>query len=554
MKVYEAIADALAAESSGAVFGVMGDANLHVWATLLKDPRITIYTAMHEAAAVLMADAYARVSGKVGIATITCGPGVSHAATSIVAAARAQTPLVIFTGEAPSYGRQQIQALDQRRFAEACDAQFQPIYKSDNLAEDIRNAFFTAKVRKTPVLLNLPFEMITDELQWDWNYKLSADAMPRQASRPDDAAVEQLADLLARAERPVFIVGRGGMQAKHAIERLAERCGALLATSLLAKGLFYGNPNDLGIAGLFASAAGEKLLADADLVVGMGASLNFYTTEGGFLFPDAEVARIDIDAAPRGLGVVPGLYVQGDAGLVAEALSQALEQRQVRNPGYRTTATHEVLNAPVETPKPAGDGLDPRIMMRDLSNVLPDNVQVVTGLGHFWAFPILYMSLPAGGTMQFASSYASIGQGLPFAIGAQVAGGARPTLLIEGDGGLMQHLQELHSVSENKLSLVVLVFNDAGYGAEVHKLRKSGFDGAAATWTSPDFVSIARAVGGDGALVERQEDLAGAIAAGFKHGGLYLIDARISKTTLSDPYLKMHFGSPNIAPRLRPGA
>ena len=144
-----------------------------------------------------------------------------------------------------------------------------------------------------------------------------------------------------------------------------------------------------------------------------------------------------------------------------------------------------------------------------------------------------------------------MGQGLPLAIGIGAGNPGRPHVSIEGDGSMMFNLQELDTVCRYKMQMVLIVWNDAGFGAEVHKLHAKGFDQSLAQWESPDFVAIARAFGGDGVRIAKESDLPGAVTEGLRKGGLYLIDARVSPTTASDPYSKVHFGLENRAPLLR---
>jgi acetolactate synthase I/II/III large subunit len=296
MKVNEALADALAIEAEGPIFGLMGDANMPVWGALCKDDRTRMVWSRHDGAAILMADGYSKATGKMAVATVTCGPGLANAANAILTASRAGTPLVIFTGEyTADGGKGGLQALDQRQFARACEAEFRPLARLETLAEDIAEGCYTARTRNCPVILNMPQALWEAELKWGWDYKPSKQFVPAQDFAPPVQLIDAVADRLSRAQRPVIIAGRGAVLAgaREAIEQLGERTGALLATSLLAKGLFDGNPYDVGIAGSFSSATTEKLLAEADLVLGVGASLNFFTSEGGMLFPSAEVVRID---------------------------------------------------------------------------------------------------------------------------------------------------------------------------------------------------------------------------------------------------------------------
>jgi acetolactate synthase-1/2/3 large subunit len=309
--------------------------------------------------------------------------------------------------------------------------------------------------------------------------------------------------------------------------KLADRVGALLATSLQGKGYFAGHPWDIGIAGAFASAPSEQLLAEADFVLGVGAELGYYTTEGGLLFPSAEVARIDIKAMPEEIGVIPGLYVQADGRKAVAAINEALESRQVRKEGLRTAATRAVLDAPDHRFDAPKDGLDPRALARNLGAALPKGALFTVGAGHFFTW-------------------------IGVAIGTGAGNPKRQHIAVEGDGSLMFNIQELETIVRHKMQMVLIVWNDEGYGAEVHKLVAKGFNEKLAQWESPDFVALAKAFGGDGVLLKDPLEIGGAIAEGLRKGGLYLIDARVSPTTPTEPYAKVHFGRESHAPLLRP--
>src|ERR1700759_3016391 len=362
MKVYEAIAQSLIAEGMTDFFGLMGDGKMWLWGELSRNPSVKPYNARHEAMAVSMADGYARTTGKVGIALVTCGPGLTQCGTSLIAAYRGKTPIVLIAGEIEAGAKNRTQSMDQRRFAEASSARFHTITSIDNMAEEIAEAFYAARLYRGPVVLNLPMDLQEEDFDWDYEYRPSTQFLPTRMETPSPDQLAPVIEKLLAAERPVIIAGRGARaaNAKDEIIKLADRVGALLATSSQGKGYFAGHPWDIGIAGAFASAPSEQLLAEADFVLGVGAELGYYTTEGGLLFPSAEVARIDIKPAPEEIGVIPGLYVQGDARKAVATINEALESRQVRKEGLRTPATKAGLDAPdygFEAPK---DGLDPR--------------------------------------------------------------------------------------------------------------------------------------------------------------------------------------------------
>ena len=556
MKVYEAIADALVAEGVHDYFGLMGDGNMWLWNALSKKTGVSLISARHEAAAVSMADGYSRTTNKVGVSMVTCGPGLTQCGTVLMIAARNKSQMVLIAGEINPGSKNRTQSMDQKRFVEACSARFHTVTSIDNMAEEIAEAFYTTRVHRVPVVLNLNMNLQEQDFDWDFNYRPSTLFLPPRVETPSPDMLNAVVEKLVAAERPVIIAGKGAIaaDAKDEIIKLADRVGALLATSLQGKGYFAGNPWDVGISGAFASEPSERLLAEADFVLGVGAELGYYTTEGGLMFPSAEVARIDIKPMPDEIGVIPGLYVQGDARRAIAGLNEALEARQVRKEGFRNDATWAVLNEPAHRFEKPGDGLDPRASANYLTTALPKGALVTCGAGHFFSWPAMYMGLPEGGEIQFSYQFGAVGQGLPLAIGTGAGNPGRPHVAIEGDGSMMFHIQELDTVVRFGLQMVLIVWNDGGYAAEFYKLDAKKMARGQSVWDSPDFVAIAKAFGGDGVMISKESDLPAAVSAGLKQGGLYLIDLRVSPTTPSDPFQKVQFGIANRAPLLRPVA
>ena len=554
MKVFEALARALVAEECGPVFSLMGDANLALLSALARHPGQKIISARNEAGAVAMADGYSRATGRVGVATITCGPGLTQTGTSLVAASRNGSPIVIVTGDTPRHWPIKLQLLDQPRFVEACECRYRDVDSVKSLAADICEAFFAARTLSKPVVLSLRLDMLEDEVSDDWQYQpaRSFHGAPGTVS-PAGRAVQDLADELAGCERPVIIAGRGAVLAgaRGPTLSVAARVGALLGTTLLARGLFSGEDFDAGVIGGFAASASVELLAEADCVLAVGAELGHFTTMGNSLFPKARIARVDIAPLPWSSGMPPGLYVQGDARETMRLLDTELSRRDTRRDGYRTQATRALLARPVALPPRANDGVDPRRLMLRLSECLPSNAVVTSGVGHFWSFPSIYLDLPPGAEMRYSIQFGSVGQTLPIAIGQAVAEPEKLHICIEGDASLLMNIQEFDAAARHKLPLIVLVFNDGGLGAEVHKLNRKGLDASLAVFESPDFVVLARGFGGDGVVLHSEDDIGPAMEAGRKAGGLFVIDARISPTTISDPYLRSLFGKPAQSPLIQ---
>ncbi|HVA25763.1 MAG TPA: thiamine pyrophosphate-binding protein, partial [Chloroflexota bacterium] len=330
MKVYEALAQAFAAEGVTAIFGMMGDGNMYWMTALEKHPSIQVYEARFEGAALAMADGWARATGQPGVCAVTCGPGITQLGTSLLVARRANTPLVVFAGDSPSADEEYVQRMDQQAFAAGSEAGFVRLLAANQAYDAVRTAFYRARVEARPIVLDAPMDIQQQTFDVDEPYQPSTSLLPPTRVQPDADRLRQAVELVAQSQRPVIVAGRGAMLAgaKAAVLALGDRVGALLVTSLMAKNWLADAEWNAGISGLYATRAASELLTEADCVIGIGASLNHYTTEHGYMYPDARYVQIDIQPhlrmfAGRGADV----YLQADARSGAEALERALAQR-----------------------------------------------------------------------------------------------------------------------------------------------------------------------------------------------------------------------------------
>lgn len=552
MKVYQAIALALEAEGCDTIFGLMGDGNMWLWAELAESGKAVFHSARHENAAVNMADGYARATGKVGVATVTHGPGLSQVSTALMTANRNRTPLVLVVGEYSLSGNR-LQWFDQRAFALASGAKFVTLTHKTHVARDVAEAFYTARSQNCPVVLNLPIDIQEETLEAPWSYRPSSDFLPAIDATPSDDALLPLVDALARAERPLIVAGRGARVsgARAEIIELAERLGALLTTSLFTKDWFDGHRLNAGLAGGYCAAPTEHLMKQSDFVLAVGAQLGEFTTKGGTLIPNAKVARIDVKPAFEEIGQTPGSYVRGDARETISRINRMLEERQVRRTGYAGPETEAALRKePPAGPRPKA-GLDARNVMRHLSGHLPPRVQFTQGCGNFMATTIPYITLPTDSEFYCPVQFGAIGQSLSLAIGAAIGGPDRPHVLNDGDGSILMCMQELETVARLGIQMVVIISNDGGYGAEIHKLAARDYDPLLAQWPSPDFVGIARALGGDGVRLTKEDDIRDAVKAGLKKGGLYIVDIPLPADSVSDALNRGLHGGENVTPLFR---
>ena len=548
-QVSDVLAQAFAAEGVDILFTLMGDANMYWSAAMADNHGVRLIHARHEHCAAAMADGYARATGKVGVASVTCGPGYTQIMTALAMAARGNIPMVVFAGDAPVGASWYVQQIDQAPLALATGAAFIPIRTIGRALDCVREAFYVARIERRPVVLSVPLDLQKEPFPSRPDYTPSTDLMPRaQVIPPDPAAVDEVASMIASAERPVVIGGRGAIWsgARQALEAFAEESGALLATTLLAKGLFDGNPFAFDIAGGFSTDLGREFFAESDLVIGFGAGLGHYTTDGGHLYPKAKVVQVDIN--PRGLwqGLrTADLHIRADARATAEAVTRRLRERSIRRPGWRSNAVAARIAADLPDAKEFAvtpGTLDPRPVLRDIDDTVPKDWDVVVAGGHCFSFAMTHLKGRPGGKYHIPIDFGAIGSGLSAAIGVAVARGNDKVMLIDGDGSLYQHIQELETVRRHGLKLLICILNDGGYGAETHKFRSTGGDPNHATHGRGDIAAIARGFGLEAARVTEMGQFERLFRDYQQSSGSMLWDVHIDDLIPSRHFRRVHYG------------
>jgi thiamine pyrophosphate-dependent acetolactate synthase large subunit-like protein len=549
MKVSDMLATAFAAEGCEVLFTLMGDANMYWSEAMSRLPGMQVIHARHEHCAVAMADGYARAAGKVGVASTTCGPGFTQIMTALTIAARANVPLVVFAGDSPMTAPFYIQQIDMAPLAQGTGAHYIPVRSIDRVLDNVREAFHIAALESRPVVLSVPMDLQKQPYPYMADYTPSADVLPTpQRPMPDPALVDRLVGMIAEAEKPIIIAGRGAkLSGAHAaIAALAEASGALLATSLLGKGMFEGNPYALDIAGAYASDFSRECFAESDLVIGVGVGLGSYTTESGYLYPGAQTVQIDIN--PRGLwqGLrTADLHIRADARAGVEAVTAALKARGVARTGFRTAELARKIAEDQPDRKEfaiASGTVDPRKAMLELDAAVPKDWDVVIGGGHYFGIAMTHLRGRAAERYHVVSDFGAIGNGLPAAIGVAMARGDGKVLLIEGDGSLLMHIQELETIRRQGVRLLMAIINDGGYGAEIHKFRAGGLSPETVIHGRGDLAGVANGFGVRGATVNRLGGMAGMFREHLAANSAGLWDVHTDDTVVSRPYRRIHYG------------
>ncbi|MFC8089545.1 thiamine pyrophosphate-binding protein [Streptomyces sp. NPDC057301] len=530
MNVAEAVGRALCAAGVGQVFGVVGSGNFHVTNAMVA-AGARFVAARHEGGAATMADAYARTSGTVAAVSVHQGPGLTNAMTGITEAAKSRTPLVVLAAEVTE-PRSNFY-VDQEALARAVGAVMVRVTSAEEAVEQACAAVRLAVGERRTVLLSLPLPVQALEAP-DGALAQAAPPPQRAAVEPDADEVAALSRLLGQARRPVFVAGRGarGPGCREALESLAERHGALLATSAVTHGLFHGNPWSLGISGGFASPLAAELLQGADLIVGWGCALNMWTMRHGNLIgADATVVQVDDEPCALGAHRPVHLGVTGDVGLTARRLLAAGDgQRQ----GYRTAEVRAAIAARVrlrDVPfedRSTRERIDPRTLSIALDDILPAERVVGVDSGNFMGYPSAYWSVPDEKGFCFTQAFQSIGLGLATAIGAALAQPDRLPVAALGDGGALMSAVDLDTVRRLGLPMVVVVYDDEAYGAEVHHFGPHGHPLDTVRFPPTDIAAVGRGYGFEAVTVRTRADLKAVVdwVAGPRTAPL-LVDAKV---------------------------
>lgn len=557
-------------------FGLMGNGNAHL-IDALGEAGVAYTAVRHEAGTVAAADAYTRVSGKLAIATSTYGAGFTNTLTALAEAAQARTPMLLVVGDAPSSGPRPWD-VDQEMLAAALGVRTHMLSVT-NIERTVERAVSYALRVRRPVVLGIPYDLVTaptvvpdaaaatEPAGIDLNDPAVLAALTASvANAPAPAPVVTSLDpiggpaghqleaavlALLEAERPLVLAGRGAHVSGASAElgRVAEALGALTSTTALGRGIFPAEQYDLGLTGGFGQIPAMETIAQADVVLVVGAALNQFTMRFGDLFgAGTTVIRIDVEqvAPPKTNQPITHLLLQGDARAILTSMLGALETAIPQRAGWRTRVAGLEPDGALRVrdsglaQHPEGvcaDGrLDPRAVAVRIGEQLPSKRHVTTDGGHFIGWANMYWPVAAPERMiMVGTAYQTIGLGFPTVAGVAAAAPGTTTVLSTGDGGGLMALADLETAIRTSPSSVIVVWNDGAYGAEVHLYGVMGLDEAPMLIPDVDFAGIATALGAQGVRVDKLSDL-DALGAWTEAGakGTILLDCRVSRSVVAE--------------------
>jgi acetolactate synthase-1/2/3 large subunit len=495
----EVLVAALAQHGVEVIFGVPGESYLGAL-DALYDRRATMrfIVCRHEAAGAHMGEAYGKLTGRPGVVMVTRGPGATHAAIGVHTAKQDSTPLVLIVGlpRREHLGREAWQEIDVRTTFATLAKYAEQIDEARRMPEAIARAFTTAlQGRPGPVVLGIPEDVLTDEVD-------VADAAPVVLAPPGPSTEQlaQVADLLARAERPLVLVGGSGWttEACEDLRAFAEAHGLPVAATFRRQDLFDNtHPLYAGHAGLGMDRALAQRIRDADVLLAIGPRLGETSTNGYTLLAIPRPAQrlIHVHPGSEELGRVYTATLPINAGVAPMVRALAALPPTANRPWNAWAAA---ANADYEKrlqPPSNGGALDLGAVMEHLRATLPDDAIICNGAGNYAIWVHRFYQYRRRGT-QLAPTSGTMGYGLPAAIAAKLVHPERVVVDFAGDGCFLMTSQELATAAQYGLDPIVLVVNNGSLGSiRAHQEREYPGRVIATTLANPDFVAYARSFG-----------------------------------------------------------
>ena len=514
---------ALKNEKVDVLFAYPGGQAIDLFDALYGDKEIEVILPRHEQGLIHAADGYARSTGKVGVCLVTSGPGAANLVTGIATANYDSVPLVCFTGQVPTnlIGKNAFQEVDIVRITQSICKYAVMVQRREALAETIKKAFILARTGRPGV--------VVVDLPKDIQQAYGSDAYPKELGIGDCTVymgqINQAAELLNHAQKPVFLIG-GGVNIAHAnkeMTRLAELTGVPVVTTIMGKGaiptthsLYVGN---LGIHGSYAA---NWAVSNCDLLFSIGTRFNDRITGKTEEFAaGAKIVHIDIDAANISRNIPADVPVVADARM---ALCSLLEKA---HPLSVSKWVDEINRWKKEYKIDMGkSGLTPQRVFEAVNETFTDAV-IATDVGQNQLWAAQFLALDENRQMLTSGGLGTMGYGLPAAIGAKLGNPHKDVVVISGDGGMQMNLQEMATAVVYELPIVICILNN-GYLGNVRQWQEMFYNRRYSSTCmryrrscetgcnrpdrdcpqyTPDFIRLAESYGAKGIRVTKAEDI-----------------------------------------------
>ncbi|MBS7246875.1 MAG: biosynthetic-type acetolactate synthase large subunit [Candidatus Jordarchaeales archaeon] len=541
----KAFIEALKRENVKLIFGLPGGAILPVYDALYDDGEIRHVLARHEQGAAHMADAYARVSGRVGVCMVTSGPGATNTVTGIAVAHMDSSPMVTITGQVATsmIGRDAFQEADIVGITTPITKEtFQP-RKAREVPRIVKAAFYIASTgRPGPVLIDLPRDVQTEECEMEFPEKVELLGY-RVKMEPDPLQVRRAVEALMNAEKPIIIAGGGVIlsNASHELRSLSEHLMIPVATTLMGKGAMPENhPLCLGMIGMHGRYEANKLVTEADVILAVGTRFSDRST-GKFseFAQDARIIHVDIDPAEISKNVPAHIPIICDAKIGLSMILEEAKRRIKKSSNSKWVKRIEEVKEEARSVYDLEGDLKPGVLMKMLRKMLPENAIVTTGVGQNQMWAALFFDVYHPRTFITSGGLGAMGFGFPAAVGARAAAPDRVVVDVDGDGSFMMTGKELATSVAEELPVIAVILNNGWLG--MVKQWQCLFYGKRYIATNlkgnPDFAKLAEVYGAQGFTVYSYDDFESAMSESLGCEVSSVIDVKISPDEKVFPFV-----------------
>ena len=535
MRGGDAIIKALMDKGVDTIFGYPGGTVIPFY-DMLYDSDLRHILVRHEQCAAHAAEGYARASGKVGVCLATSGPGATNLVTGIANAYMDSSPLLAITGQVVSnlIGNDAFQEVDILGITKPITKHSYQPKDANDIPSIINTSFEIASTgRNGPVLIDVPKEVQEQELD---EYVLGTIPTPgyKPTVKGNNKQIAKAAEMLKNAERPFILAGGGTILAgaSEEVKKLADLIKAHVATTLMGKGIIDEEDDfSIGMLGMHGKQVANQNVNKTDCLLAVGCRFSDRTTGKLEEFlPDAKVIHIDIDPAEIGKNVAVDLPIVGDAKIVLNQLINDLEGSKIDESAWFNSIV-DFKKSTIPRVSYTDIPLKPQQVIKEIAGAITEDTIVTTdvGLHQMWAAHFLDISKPR----KFISSggLGTMGFGFPAAIGAEVACPDDAVLAIVGDGGFLMVCQELATIKENDIPVVIAMLNNRKLGM-VYQWQNKMYDkrySETDLGTTPDFVKLAESFGINAERVEEVDKTQEALSKALKDNESILLEITVEK-------------------------
>ena len=533
------VIESLIKENVEVVFGYPGGAIMNVYDEIYKQDKFKHILAKHEQGAVHMADGYARATGKVGVAMVTSGPGLTNAITGIATAYTDSIPMVVISGQVPTtaIGTDAFQEVDAVGIT-------RPITKHNFLVKDVKDlayiikeAFYLAKSgRPGPVHIDIPKDVTVAKTAFNYPEKIELKTY-KPTYKGNKRAIKRAVDAIKKAKRPVFYIGGGSVLsgASEIIREIVKFTKIPSVETLMARGVLrYDCPYLYGMVGMHGTFAANMAMNDADLIISLGARFDDRVTGKIDEFAkNADIVHIDIDPSQIGKVVVTKYPIVGDVKLVLEEMMPLLFDG-IDTERYKEW--RDILNRYQELYplkyKDSDEVIKPQWVIQKTGEIVPENAIITTDVGQhqMWAAQFYPFTYPR--QLITSGGLGTMGFGFPAALGAKEGEKDRVVINFTGDGSIMMNIQEVLAGYKYKLPVVNIILNN-NYLGMVRQWQSMFYEDRLSETdlsdVQPDFVKLAESMGGIGFRVSKKEEFEKALKEAIESNQVAFIDVQVDR-------------------------